>query len=100
MAVDPHEQLVGGVDGGVGSPAAGIVVGCDVKRGNVGGHPDSPPTQTDKFLGEVVLLEGTLKQGGDFKVKCGPKTVKCQVRELKEGINSETGEPIVKKWKG
>ena len=78
----------------------GIVVGCDVKRGNVGGHPDSPPTSTDKFLGEVVLLEGTLKQGDDFKVKCGPKTVKCQVRELKEGINSETGEPIVKKVEG
>ena len=78
----------------------GIVIGCDVKRGNVGGHPDSPPTSTDKFLGEVVLLEGTLKQGDDFEMKCGPKTVKCQVRELKEGISSETGEPIAKKVEG
>jgi small GTP-binding protein len=75
----------------------GIVVGCDVKRGNVGGHPHSPPALTDTFLGEVVLLEGTLRQGDDFEVKCGPKTVRCQARELKEGINSETGEPIGKR---
>ena len=46
----------------------------------------------DRFLGEVVLLEGALKRGDEFEIKCGTKRTKCLVKEIKERINSETGE--------
>jgi len=74
----------------------GIVVGCEVNRGNVGGHPQNPPTPVDSFLGEVVLLEGTLKRGDEFEMKCGTKKTGCLVGEIKERINSETGEVMGK----
>jgi elongation factor 1-alpha len=74
-------------------------MGCGVKRGDVGGHLENPPTTVDTFLGEVVLLEGTLKRGDEFEMKCGTKRVKCVVREIKERINSETGEVMEKNMK-
>ena len=52
----------------------------------------SPPGQVDGFLGEVVLLEGTLKTGDEFEMKCGTNKTKCLVKDVKERINSETGE--------
>jgi len=70
----------------------GIVIGCEVGRGDVGGHLGNSPTKVDGFLGEVVLLEGTLKRGDVFEMKCGTKRVKCLVKDIKERINSETGE--------
>lgn len=72
--------------------SVGIVIGCEVKRGDVGGHLEAPPHQMNEFLGEVVLLEGTLRSGDEFEMKCGTKSVKCQVEDIKEKINSETGE--------
>jgi len=75
----------------------GIVMGGEAKRGNIGGHPEDPPTPPDRFLGEVVLLEGTLKRGDEFEIKCGTKKTKCLVEEIQEAISSETGEVIEKK---
>ena len=74
----------------------GVVVGCEARRGDVGGHTGNPPTSVDRFLGEVVLLEGTLKRGDEFEMKCGTKRTRCLVREIKERINSETGEVMEK----
>ena len=70
----------------------GIVIGSEVRRGDVGGRLENPPSAVDRFLGEVVLLEGTLKRGDEFEIKCGAKRTKCLVKEIKERINSETGE--------
>ena len=75
----------------------GILMRGEARRGNVGGHPESPPTPTDRFLGEVVLLEGTLRQGDEFEMKCGTKLTRCRVEEIKEAISSETGEVMAKK---
>ncbi len=74
------------------SDSVGIMVGCETRRGDVGGHLETPPNAVDTFLGEVVLLEGTLKRGDQFEMKCGTKKTKCLVKEIKERINSETGE--------
>ena len=74
----------------------GIVIGSEVKRGDVGGRLENPPTALERFLGEVVLLEGTLKKGDEFEINCGAKRARCQVKEIKERINSETGEVMGK----
>ena len=74
----------------------GIVMGCEAKRGCFGGHPENAPTTSRAFLGEVVLLEGALRRGDELEMKCGTKTVKCLVKEIREGISSETGEVTAK----
>jgi translation elongation factor EF-1alpha len=71
--------------------SVGIVIGGEVGRGDVGGRPENPPAAREEFLGEVVLLEGTLKRGDEFEINCGAKRAKCRVKEIKERINSETG---------
>jgi elongation factor 1-alpha len=76
--------------------SVGIVIGSEVRRGDVGGRPENPPTTLERFLGEVVLLEGTLKKGDEFEINCGAKRARCQVEEIKERINSETGEVMGK----
>ena len=72
----------------------GILLGCEVKRGSVGGHPENPPVAVDRFLGEVVLLEGTLKPGDNLDIKCGTGRTRCLVEEIKERISSETGKVL------
>jgi len=74
----------------------GIVMEPEIERGSIGGHLKQPPTPVDRFLGEVVLLEGVLEQGDEFEVKCGTKKSVCQVQEIKERISSETGRVIEK----
>ena len=63
-----------------------------MRGGDVGGRLENPPNPVESFLGEVVLLEGTLKRGDEFELKCGTKKTKCLVWEVKDRINSETGE--------
>lgn len=73
----------------------GIVVDAAVGRGNVGGHASrNPPVAVTGFLGEVVLLDGTLSRGGEFEIKCGAKRSKCTVAKIREKISSETGEVL------
>jgi len=70
----------------------GIVTGREVERGDVGGHLQKPPEPVEEFLGEIVLLEGTLEKGDEFEIKCGTKRAICVVEEIKDRISSETGE--------
>jgi len=70
----------------------GIVVDGEVNRGDVCGLVDNPPVPTEKFLGEAVLLEKKLSRGDKLELRCGTRRVKCEVKEIREKINSETGE--------
>ncbi|MFQ5997066.1 MAG: GTP-binding protein [Dehalococcoidales bacterium] len=76
--------------------SVGIVVECETKRGDVAGHATNQPTAVASFLGEVALLEGTLSRGEELEMKCGTKRTRCLVEEIRERINSETGEVIGK----
>ncbi len=70
----------------------GIVVDKEVKRGGVCGLVESPPLPTNKFLGEAVLLDKKLRKGETLELRCGTRRVKSEIKEIKEKINSETGE--------
>ena len=78
----------------VSGDSVGIVVGSEVGRGNVGGHPESTPSWTVRLRGEVVILEGVLKHGDELEMKCATSKVGCKVDEIQERISSETGEVI------
>jgi elongation factor 1-alpha len=72
----------------------GIIVNKEVKRGDVCGLVEVPPIPTEEFLGEAVLLEKNLGRGDKLELRCGTRRVKCEIREIREKINSETGEVV------
>jgi translation elongation factor EF-1alpha len=45
-------------------------------------------------LGEAVLLENNLKRGDRLELRCGTRRVNCEIKEIREKINSETGEVV------
>ena len=65
-----------------------------VRRGDVGGLTGDPPKPTKEFLGEAVLLGKELKKGETVELRCGTAKVRCEIKEIKEKIDSETGEVV------
>ncbi|MFC1992473.1 GTP-binding protein [Chloroflexota bacterium] len=92
--VERIKVFLGEVEGAASGDSIGIVVGCQVNRGDVGGHAAKFPIPVRSFLGEMVLLEGVLRSGDELEMKCGTKRTRYIVQEIKERINSETGEAI------
>jgi elongation factor 1-alpha len=76
--------------------AVGIIVNVTPKRGDVLGTIDNPPVAVKEFLGEVVLLENKLGKGDVVELMCGTARASARVKEIKEKINSETGEVMEK----
>jgi small GTP-binding protein len=72
----------------------GIVLDKEVKRGDVCGLMEAPPVPTEEFLGEAVLLENNLRKGDRLELRCGTRRVSCEIKEIRERINSETGEVV------
>jgi len=72
----------------------GIMLDKEVKRGDVCGPLEAPPVATEEFLGEAVLLERNLKKGDRLELRCGTARVSCEIKEIRERINSETGEVV------
>jgi len=74
----------------------GIVASCEPKRGDVCGLLANPPLPTREFLGEAVLLGDSLRKGEEVELRCGTRRVKGEVKEIREKINSETGEVMAR----
>lgn len=70
----------------------GIIATCEPKRGDICGLVKNPPTPTKEFKGEAVLLGDSLKKGDMVELRCSTQRVKCEIKEILEKINSETGE--------
>ena len=72
----------------------GIVVDARAERGDVCGLVEAPPAPVGEFLGETVLLERNLRKGDRLELRCGTQRVSCDIKEIRERINSETGEVV------
>jgi len=72
----------------------GIVIDGEVNRGEVCGLVENPPAAAKEFLGEAVLLERNLKKGDKLELRCGTARVRCEIKEIRERINPETGEVL------
>ncbi|MHC1635287.1 MAG: GTP-binding protein [Candidatus Methanospirareceae archaeon] len=92
--VEKIKVFGGEIEEAVAGDSVGIVVkdGGNIRRGDVGGEVEKPPVAITKFLGEIVLLEGELRKDEILGLRCGTARVRCRVKELKERIDSETGE--------
>jgi elongation factor 1-alpha len=74
--------------------SVGIVIEKEAKRGDVCGLVEAPPVPAQEFLGEAVLLERNLRKGDRLELRCGTRRVSCEIKEIRERINSETGEVV------
>jgi len=69
----------------------GIITSCEPARGDVCGLVTSQPVPVREFVGEAVLLGDRLEKGEKLELRCGTRRVNCQIKEIREKINSETG---------
>jgi len=76
--------------------SVGIVVDKEVKRGDVCGLMKASPIPVTEFLGEAVLLEQSIRKGDKVELRCATRRVQCEIKEIRERINSETGEIMEK----
>lgn len=66
----------------------------DIRRGDVAGHTDSPPTVAKEFTAQIVVLQhpGAITVGYTPVFHCHTAQVACTLTELKQKINPATGE--------
>jgi elongation factor 1-alpha len=72
----------------------GLIVNCDLRRGEVCGSINNPPVSVNKFIGETVIVDEKISKGELFKIRCGTARVSCKVREIKQKLDSETGDVL------
>jgi len=87
------------IDKAEAGDSIGIIANCLPQRGDVCGPSENPPVTTERFLGEAVLLDNRLEKGDMVELRCGTKKAKCKIEEIREKLNSETGEVIDKQPK-
>ena len=74
----------------------GVKADFELKRGEIFGLKRNPPIVAKEFLGEAVLLDGTLRKGDNIELRCSTQRVNACVREIQGKISSETGRAIEK----
>jgi small GTP-binding protein len=92
-----HMKVFGGeLERAEQGDSIGIVLDKEVKRGDVCGLVEASPVPAEEFLGEAVLLEKNLRKGERLELRCGTRRVSCEIKEIRERINSQTGEVVEK----
>jgi elongation factor 1-alpha len=94
-----HQQIPEAKPGdNVGFNVRGISK-TDVKRGDVAGHPDNPPTVAKEFTAQIVVLQHpTVISAGYTPVfHCHTASVACTIAEIIAKIDPRTGAVIQEK---
>lgn len=67
----------------------------DIKRGDVCGHSNNPPTVVKEFTAQIVVLQHpTVMTAGYTPVfHCGTASIACKVEEIIAKIDPKTGQP-------
>ncbi len=68
----------------------------DIKRGDVCGHVNSPPTVVKEFTAQIVVLQHpTVMTAGYTPVfHCGTASIACKIEEIIAKIDPKTGQAI------
>jgi elongation factor 1-alpha len=88
-----HQQIPEARPGdNIGFNVRGISRG-DVKRGDVAGHPDNPPSVVKEFTAQIVILQHpTVVTAGYTPVfHCHTASVACTIKEITAKIDPKTG---------
>jgi elongation factor 1-alpha len=91
-----HQQIPQAMPGdNIGFNVRGISKN-DVKRGDVAGHPDNPPTVAKEFIAQIIVLQHpTVIAAGYTPVfHCHTASVACKIVEIIAKIDPKTGAVI------
>jgi elongation factor 1-alpha len=71
----------------------------DIKRGDVAGHPDNPPTVAKEFTAQIIVLQHpTVITAGYTPVfHLGTASIACKIEEIIAKIDPKTGTVIKEK---
>lgn len=71
----------------------------DIRRGDVGGPVDNPPTVVKEFIGQIVVVHHptAIAQGYTPVLHAHTATVACQFTELIQKLDSRTGQVVEEK---
>lgn len=89
-----HEEIPEAVPGdNIGFNVRGVGKD-DIRRGDVCGHPDKPPTVADEFTAQMVVLQhpSAITVGYTPVFHCHTAQVACTLIELKSKLDPKTGQ--------
>ncbi len=89
-----HEEISEAVPGdNIGFNVRGVGKD-DIRRGDVCGHPDKPPSVADEFTAQIVVLQhpSAITVGYTPVFHCHTTQVACTLIELKSKLDPKTGQ--------
>jgi len=71
----------------------------DIRRGDVGGHPDNPPTVAKEFLGQIIVIyhPTALAAGYTPVLHAHTGQIACRFVELVKKLDPRTGQTVEEK---
>ncbi len=94
-----HQQIPQAVPGdNVGFNVRGISKN-DVRRGDVAGHPDNPPTVAKEFTAQIIVLNHptVITVGYTPVFHCHTASVACRIEEIIAKVDPRTGQVVQEK---
>ncbi|MDD2778220.1 MAG: translation elongation factor EF-1 subunit alpha [Methanocellales archaeon] len=88
-----HEEIPEAIPGdNIGWNVRGIGKG-DIRRGDVCGHPDNPPTVADEFTAQIIVLQhpSAITVGYTPVFHCHTAQVACTIIEIQKKLDPKTG---------
>ena len=91
-----HEEIPEAIPGdNIGWNVRGIGRG-DIRRGDVCGHPNDPPTVAEEFTAQIIVLQhpSAITVGYTPVFHCHTAQVACTITEIKKKLDPKTGEVL------
>ncbi|MHC1586466.1 MAG: translation elongation factor EF-1 subunit alpha [Candidatus Hecatellaceae archaeon] len=96
-SIETHHQRIPKAEPGdnIGFNVRGVSK-TDIRRGDVAGHPDAPPTVVKEFIGQIIVIYHPTSIAQGYMPVLHAHTAQVAVRfaELMQKINPRTGEVI------
>ena len=96
-SIETHHQRIPKAEPGdnIGFNVRGVSK-TDIRRGDVAGHPDAPPTVAKEFIGQIIVIyhPTSIAQGYMPVLHAHTAQVAVKFAELMQKINPRTGEVI------
>ncbi|MHC1563888.1 MAG: translation elongation factor EF-1 subunit alpha [Candidatus Hecatellaceae archaeon] len=96
-SIETHHQRIPKAEPGdnIGFNVRGVSK-TDIRRGDVAGHPDSPPTVVKEFIGQIIVIfhPTSIAQGYMPVLHAHTAQIAVKFSELMQKINPRTGEVI------